>query len=126
MYCLDLSISVEYTIEPQYINIGDNFQHYCEFQSGGLQTISRDNTPCFANCNKQGDACQLDRSSVFIDCNNDHIQITISQAEASDFGEWSCSGTGSTSINVQEYGRKLENFNTKVVPSIDIPQNYCH
>ena len=102
---LDLSIGLEYTIEPEYINIGDNLKHLCEFQSSGLRTISRYGTPCFANCMQQGDGCQLDRPDVSIDCNDNYIQINISQAQVSDFGEWRCSAIESVSILIQEYGQ---------------------
>ena len=102
---LDLSIGLEYTIEPQYVNIGDNLKHLCEFPGSGLRIISRDGIPCFANCMQQGDGCQLDRPGVSIDCNGNYIQINISQAQVSDFGEWRCSDIDSVSILIEEYGQ---------------------
>ena len=77
---LDLSIGLEYTIEPQYLSIGDSLKHLCEYQGTGLKVISRDGTPCIANCMQQGDGCQLDRPDVSIKCNDNYIQINIIQA----------------------------------------------
>ena len=116
----DLSIGLEYFIEPKYLNIGDSLQHFCEFEESGTLVISKGSTPCIYNCEKINDGCQLYRSDVSIDCNNDHIQINIPQAQESDFGEWKCSVTETISILVQEYGKNLDFSNTQRVLGIDL------
>ena len=95
---------LKYTIEPQYLNIGDSLQHFCEFEETGTTVIAKGSTPCIYNCEKVNDGCQLYRSDISIDCNNDHIKINITQAQESDFGEWRCAVTETISILVQEYG----------------------
>ena len=98
------SNALKYTIEPQYLSLGDSLQHFCEFQDIGNAVIAKESTPCIYNCAKVNDGCQLYRPGVSIDCNEDHIKINITQAHESDFGVWRCAVTETISILVQEYG----------------------
>ena len=113
---LDSLLGLLYTIEPQYINIGDSLQYFCEFQTDD-PSIYRNDRLCLVNCMQQSDGCQLYRQGVHIDCTNDHIQINITQAQESDFGKWKCSADDSVSQQVQKYGKYCSYFNTNVIKS---------